>query len=172
MKEKMISFLMIILFQMTSYSMELKEIEYESDAPIKVKNVEPEKKAPEPKDTRFGYVYIAGEVKENKPIEWKEKMTITDALVTVGWIDTLRAKPTKIKVKRGKIIVYEVDINKILDVEDPDANFYLQRGDTIIVPRNIWAKISDILRKPLLPFIDFFGSISSVAFQGMSYYKK
>lgn len=168
MQKKFFLFTLVFLSQI-GYTKDnsLKEIELEeNDQVYVIKDISAEKQKYQ--DTHFGYVYIAGEVKKNGAIEYKENMTLSDAIITSEYFTPLRANQKKVIIKRGSRNIYQINMDLIFNLRNPEENIILKRGDTILVKRNIPAIISDKIRVIFLPIIDIFGSLTTAIVQASS----
>jgi polysaccharide export outer membrane protein len=81
-------------------------------------------------------VYVGGAVLRAGAVELGRPLTVLEAIVSAGGLDTSRAKLTDVKVvriKRGKQLVYSVNLKRVLQGKDPQP-FYLEPFDIIYVP--------------------------------------
>lgn len=111
--------------------------------------------------SRFDKVYVVGEIERTQSVTWYEDMRLMDAVAECGGFK-------KIRVKKDRVYLWRDNTRYIIDLEryfdgDPQANVLLKRGDTIILERNMFAKVSDVLRTVLSPITDVFSGAMGFA---------
>jgi polysaccharide export outer membrane protein len=120
--------------------------------------------------TLFDDVYLLGEVRENKPIPYKDGLTLTAILAgvsgtTEGWTD--QAHITRVLVVRGHLdcpIWYEVNVLKIILGEARDV--YLLPGDIVYVQKKPFKFGRELVRLAIDSYITAFGSTAGIYYGG------
>jgi polysaccharide export outer membrane protein len=118
----------------------------------------------------FQEVYLLGEVRESKPIPYKDGLTLTAVLAgvsgtTEGWSD--QAHITRIIIVRGSLdhpCWYEVDVLKILHGEARDI--YLLPGDIVYVQKKPFRFGRELVRLAIDAFVGSYGAAAGEAAAG------
>jgi polysaccharide export outer membrane protein len=85
-------------------------------------------------------IYVVGEVKDPKYINYKEGLKILDAIIDAGWF-TDYAKENKVLILRqtsDKLVEIKVKIKDLTKDGDLTQNVDLQPGDFVIVKETIF----------------------------------
>jgi polysaccharide export outer membrane protein len=93
-------------------------------------------------------IYILGEVKAPKVIEFKEKLTLVEAITEAGGY-TVNAITRSIIVIRGELGSHKgirLNLSRVLKEGDIAQNIELKAGDIVYVPRTFIAEVERFLR--------------------------
>lgn len=107
-------------------------------------------------------IYLIGAVREQKPIPYKDGLTVVGAISGPSGITggiTKEGRPTQILVIRGSLTnpqVMSVDLFKIIDGKARDV--YLLPGDIVYVPNKKFRFGRELVREAIDSFVDSFGS--------------
>lgn len=103
-----------------------------------------------------------GEIDKTQSISWYEGMRLMDAIADSGGFK-------RIRVKTDQLYLWRNDVRHVINIKsffegDSNSNVKLQRGDLIILQRNLFAKIADVVSTILSPVTNVFsGAFGLVA---------
>jgi polysaccharide biosynthesis/export protein len=88
----------------------------------------------------FSQVRIVGQVREPKPLAFRQGMTVLDALLAVGGLSEFAAgnRAKIVREENGKTTEIRIKADDLLNKGDMTQNRALQPGDVVVIPESRW----------------------------------
>jgi polysaccharide export outer membrane protein len=88
----------------------------------------------------FSQVKIVGQVRDPKPLAYRQGMTLIDALLAVGGLSEYAAgnRAKIVREENGKTREIRVEADDLMNKGDMSQNRELKPGDVIVIPESRW----------------------------------